>query len=456
MPRGAEGRAKASAAIAPHAERVHADLQNLEYVAWLRFLESSERWSRKEIEQYQLEQLRKIVAHAWGNTAAYRARMEEAGVSPESIRSLDDARRLPLVTRCDIRDHLAEFTAASSGAEYVTTGGSSGIPLGFYRNRGAFARELASKAHQYHRVGWREGDRQLVLRGLTIDTPGHIEFVEKFEELRCSSYHLTDEHMERYYRRALEYQPKWLRCYPSAGFLFARFLEERGWRIPSITGVLCASENLYDGQRELLEKVFGRVFSHYGHYELAVLAGYCEHEPAYHVLPQYGYAELIDAAGRPVTTPGAVGEIVATSFLMYASPFIRYRTGDLALLKSFGCAKCGRPYQVWERIEGRLQEFVQTRDGRLISMTAINMHDGTFDHVRQFQFRQSEPGKVTLQYVPRASCDSAALTLMRARLLDKFGNDVELELIPVEAIPLTARGKHRFLIQELKLGHGDA
>lgn len=452
MPPGAES----SATTAPQQPRVHSDLRNPEYVAWLQFLERSEAWSRQEIEQYQLDQLRRVLAHAYSHTTGYRAKLDQAGVSPESIRSLNDVSRLPLVTRSDIRDGLNQFTAPWPDAEYVTTGGSSGIPLGFYRNRDAFAKELASKAHQYHRMGWREGDRQLVLRGLPIDASDGIDYVKEFEELRCSSYHLTDESMERYYRRALEYQPAWLRCYPSAGFLFARFLEERGWRIPSIQGVLCASENLYNGQRELLERLFGRVFSHYGHYELAVLAGYCEHEPSYHVLPQYGYAELIDSAGRPVTTPGVAGEIVATSFLMYATPFIRYRTGDRAVLKGFGCEQCGRPYPVWQRVEGRLQEFVQTGTGRLISMTAVNMHDGTFDHVRQFQFWQSRKGEVTLQYVPRITCDAAAIECMRAQLMKKFGSDVKLELVRVEAIPLTTRGKHRFLIQELELEHGDA
>ena len=435
--------------------RLHADLQNPEYVSWLCFLESSETWSREQIETYQLEQLRKIIAHAWSRTEAYRARFEQAGTSPESVRTLEDVQRLPFVTRCDIRDNLAAFSSDTS-AEYVTTGGSSGIPLGFHRNPDAFAKELASKAHQYHRIGWREGDRQLVLRGLPIAAADHVEYVEKFEELRCSSYHLADESMDLFYRRALEYQPKWLRCYPSAGTIFARYLNEHGLCLPSIEGVLCASENLYDGQRALLGKVFGRVFSHYGHYELAVLAGYCEHESSYHVLPQYGFAELIDAAGNRVTTPGASGEIVATSFLMTATPFIRYRTGDVGVLKSFGCASCGRPYQVWERIEGRLQEFVQTRDGRLISMTAINMHDGTFDDVRQFQFRQSEPGRVTLHYVPRASFGASSVEHLRKRLAEKFGPEMQIEFAAVTDIPLTKRGKHRFLIQDLKLEHGDA
>ena len=68
------------------------------------------------------------------------------------------------------------------------------------------------------------------------------------------------------------------------GFIFAQFLRETDRRFPPIKGVLCASEKLHDFQKRTLSNTFGaRVFSHYGHYEMAVLAGYCEHEDTYHV-----------------------------------------------------------------------------------------------------------------------------------------------------------------------------
>ena len=435
---------------------MHKDLQNSDYQAWLKFLESCENWTAYQVEEYQARQLAQVVSYAYHKIRGYQRLFNEYGVTPAQIHGLRDVQKLPIVTKEDFRDRLEEFSAEWAGREYVTTGGSTGIPFGFYRNPDAFTKELASKAHQYHRIGWKEGDRQLVLRGLPIQSADLMQYVPEFEELRCSSYHLTPKQMGAYVDRANHYGPEWLRCYPSAGYLFARVLDENGLHIPTIRGVLCASENLYDFQRLTLQRVFGpTVFSHYGHYELAVLAGFCETEPTYHVLPQYGYAELIDSRGQAVTKPGEVGEIVATSFLMYATPFIRYRTRDFALLKSYGCERCRRPYQIWERIEGRLQEFVRTRTGRLISMTAINMHDGTFDHVRQFQFHQFEPGKVTLKYVPKKSFDTSAMHYMRGKLLEKLGADMELVMTVVDEIPLTKRGKHRFLVQELNLEYGD-
>ena len=63
------------------------------------------------------------------------------------------------------------------------------------------------------------------MRGLEVHTLTRTEYVSQFNELRCSSFHLTPAQMETYYQQAVEFGPMWLRCYPSAGYLFARYLE---------------------------------------------------------------------------------------------------------------------------------------------------------------------------------------------------------------------------------------
>jgi len=435
---------------------IHADLTNPDYVAWKAFLRESESWTADRIASHQLDEMRRVVADAWVHAPAWRRLYEAMGVSPQDLRSLEDVGRLPTVDKSVIRADLEGFSIAMDGRSRTSTGGSTGIPLELYRDPHAFARELASKAHQYERIGWREGHRQFVLRGLPIDTPDHMILVEEFAELRCSSYHLVAESMERYRQAAWEYGPGWLRCYPSCGHLFAQFLEETGRPFPPLSGILCASENLYESQKTLLTRVFNcRVFSHYGHYELATLAGFCEHRDTYHVLPEYGYAELLAPDGRPVTERGRIGEIVGTSFINRGTPLVRYRTGDFAMLDGWGCDACGRPHQIWSRIEGRLHEFIVTSSGRLISMTALNAHDDTFDDVRQFQYVQERPGEVRLEYVPRGSWDASVESQIASRLAPKLGTDITLRLQPVETIPVTGRGKHRFLIQKLTVPSND-
>lgn len=432
---------------------IHRDLENAEYIKWKEFLGQGEIWGFDEVKAYEISELKRILDLAYRQTPNYKKLFDEAGFNPAYLNNTDQIQNLPFITKEMIRDDLEGFSVAGVERDYVTTGGSSGIPMGMYRSKKAFAKELASKAHQYHRRGWLEGDRQMVFRGLPINTPDNTEFVAEFNELRCSTYQFIPERMESYRKKALDFRPEWIRCYPSSGYLFASFIEESNLDFPELKGILCASEMLYDFQKEKLERVFGcKVFSHYGHYELAALAGFCEYTDDYHVLPQYGFVELIDESGKIVDQPGEMGEIVATSFIMDVTPFIRYRTGDMALFKGIGCEKCGRPYQVWEKVIGRRQEYIVSNSGRLISMTMLNMHDDIYDDFRQYQFAQKEKGVVSLRYIPKKAITREKLRDIEKRLRVKTGNDIKLIFQEVSSLEITKRGKHKTLIQELDVG----
>lgn len=429
----------------------HKDLRNSEYLKWSRFLESSEGWSRDEIQDYQLSELRKAIAHATRRTSGYRRVYSQRDLNAESLTQPEDMLLFPLIEKETIRDSLESFSAELSDREYVTTGGSTGVPLGLYRDPKSFARELASKAHQYKRLSWKEGDPQLVLRAVAIETSDHMQYEPEFNELRCSSFHLSPEAMEMYRKAALSFEPKWIKCLPSSGLIFARYLLDTGLEFPKVQGILCSSENLSENQRAIMHRAFGgRVFSHYGHYEMSALAGYCEYEDTYHVLPQYGYVELI-RDGKPVTEPGEMGEIVATSFISRATPFIRYRTKDLAIFAGQGCKACGRPYQIWSRIVGRFQEFLLTRSGRYISVNAMNVHDEFYDYIREFQFAQMRRGEVIFRFVPKEGLEEASLNKMKQTLTEKVAGDAEIVMARVDHITPTSRGKRNLLDQHLTL-----
>ena len=427
---------------------MHKDLSNPHYTQWLRFLQRAEFWSSERIREWQLRKLREVIALAL-RTPGYRTRFAPYFEGLHTFKEPEDLRKLPTITKLDMMSRVEDFTFGYG--DYVTTGGTTGHPFGFYRSWLSFSRELASKAHQYRRVGWKEGDKQIVFRGLVIKDL--IEEVRDLCELRCSTYHLTEEMIPCYVEAAWRYSPKWLKCYPSAGWLLARHLKNLNIRFPPLKGILLASENVYDFQLKEMKEVFDcKIFSHYGHYECAALAGWCENTNDYHVLPFYGYVELL-RPGRmePVQESGEIGEIVATSFVMDTTLFVRYRTGDLAVLKGWYCPQCGRPYQIWSKVEGRAHEFIVTRTGRLISMTCINMHDDVFDPFWEFQFRQEKPGEVEFCFVPRGKVSEFHLNKAKEALKRKLGDDVDLKLVEVDYIERTRRGKHRFLVQKCEV-----
>ena len=427
------------------------------------FLQESQWWSREQLKEYQLGQLSKLLHHAYENVPYYRRVFDERGLKPKDIQDFKDLQKLPYLTKEIIQDNLPDLVARNyprSKLQYATTGGSTGIPMGFYLEKGVSnAKEWAFMLTQWNRVGFKIGDRCVVLRGNVVESASKGKFWEYDpvnKNLILSSYHLTDENMPKYIEKIREFKPDFIQAYPSAISILARFMKEHNIEpFPSVKALLCGSENLYSWQRELLEDVFQcRVYSWYGHTEQAVLAGECEKSTYYHIFPEYGIVEIIGKDGKPVTAENEMGEIVATGLNNFICPLIRYRTMDLAVPASGKC-ECGRDYPLLKKVEGRLQELIVTGTGRLISMTAINMHSDVFDNVKQFQFYQEKKGEVIFNIVRKQSYTDQDTEYIRKELYKKLGDDVNLIIRFVDHIPRTQRGKYRFLIQKLPIEFGD-
>jgi len=264
---------------------------------------------------------------------------------------------------------------------------------------------------------------------------------------------MTDENMDRYVEHISGIGPCFLHVYPSSVAALARFIRRSGRKAPpNVRGVIAESETVFPEQRCMVEQVFGcRYFSCYGHSEKLVLAAECEFSTDYHVWPTYGYFELLDEEGRPVTTPGQRGEIVGTGFISKAMPFIRYRTGDYATYVGDRCEACGRQHTVIRDIRGhRTQETLVATDGSGISWTALNMHDDTFLRVRQFQFYQDTPGRAVLRVVPADGFGDEDRRKIQQNLGRKLDGQVTFTVELVDAIPLTPRGKAVYVDQRIK------
>ncbi|WP_332450213.1 phenylacetate--CoA ligase family protein, partial [Methanoculleus sp.] len=330
----------------------------------------------------------------------------------------------------------------------------TGIPVGFYYERGASrAREWAFMKTQWDRVGYRFTDRCVVLRGYIVGSAATSVFWKKTlcgRWLLMSSHQMTEETLPAYIDRIRRFRPRFIQGYPSTTVILARYMREHNIApFPTVKAVLCGSENLYPWQRDLLAGAFGcRVFSWYGNSEQTVLAGECEESTRYHIFPEYGIVELIGRDGRPVKEPGAMGEVVATNLTNLVCPLIRYRTMDLAIPAVGPCA-CGRAYPLLERVEGRVQDFIVTGKGDLLSGIAMNIDTDAFDNVKQFQFYQEKAGEVILNVVRKRAFNDQDAEYLYREVNRSCGDDITIVIRYVDDIPLTARGKYRYFVQNL-------
>lgn len=427
------------------------------YRRWDSLVAEADAWSRARIEAFQVEQLREICGLAYDKSDYYRDSFDRAGLKPSAIRRAEDIRVLPIIDKQVInrhRDELLTVDPAAAGLDYVATGGSGGEPMRFLIGKDRSAIEYAHLARAWMRAGFAHGSTKAVLRGQVLAAAGdgmRHAYDPLLRNHGYSNFHLDEETMARYLEHISGIGPCFLHTYPSTLAILVRFMRRQKIQAPSnIRGLLLESENVHDEDRAAAEEIFGvRYFSSYGHSEKLVMAAECEHSSNYHVFPTYGYFELVDESGHPVTEPGQEGEIVGTGFINRAMPFLRYRTGDYATYVGEGCAACGRQHTVIRKVRGHnTMEQLIAEDGSFIPYSAVNVHDDTFEDVLQFQFLQEEPGRATLRLVPANSRLNPEELVRRLNL--RLQGRVELKSLLVEEIKLTARGKSVFVDQRIR------
>jgi phenylacetate-CoA ligase len=416
-------------------------------------VEAGEKWDRKKIEEYQFEQVRRTLAQAGKFCPFYRRRFAEAGFKPERVQSLEDLRGAPMIDKVDVINHREEMAATNIAPRqrlYMTTGGSTGQPVGFYLEKGVGrAKEQAFLEAMWKRGGYFEGARLAMIRGHVTSSRanGSISAYDATRDwLVLSSYHLTQERLPEYVEKLERFKPDLLYGYSSMALQLAEFVEASGreWRVP-LRGILCGSEKLTLPQQKIIERVLkARCYTWYGHTERVVLAARGRKSDLYYFQPQYGYVEF-----GPADAEG-LREVIGTSFDNMAMPFVRYRTGDYVRLAEDETRTKEYSWPAAVEIAGREQEFVYTSSGRKISLTAVNMHDDIFDELYSVQFYQETPGKVRLRYLPGPKFAEARLPMIEAGVRRKLGDDIELALERVAEVEKTARGKHKWLVSKIQ------
>ena len=424
----------------------------------LRFVRAAQWWSTDEARAHQLVELRRILTLAYERTPYYRSTFDAVGFTPTDLLDVDDVRRLPTIDRRTLRDHLLEMCAVAPSAanvDYTSTGGTGGEPLAFYIDAARSAIEYAYLVSSWGRAGFRLEMPLAAFRGRRVieSRDGlHHDYDPLLRQHHYSVFHMTDANLRRYLGHLAGIGPCFLHVYPSSATALARFLDGSDLAPPpNVQGLIAESENVYPDQRRLVERVFRhRLFSCYGQTEKVVAAAECEHTTDYHVWPTYGFFELLDDVGRPVTTPGQRGEIVGTGFINTAVPFVRYRTGDFATYVGERCGGCGRSQPIIRDIRGhRIQEVLVAADGGLITWTSLNVHDDSYAHILRFQLLQDTPGVARLRVIPAPGFTKEIGGRLLRTLAAKLDGRLRLELEIVQSLPVTALGKAIYVDQRI-------
>jgi phenylacetate-CoA ligase len=416
--------------------------------------------SKEKLEDFQLKQLKKLLTYAYQNVPYYQKLFDKIHFIPKDFQSIEDFKKIPYLTKNIIRENKNELISTKIPKKYikkVRTGGTTGMPTEFILDkRYATLTEMVYLKHMWSdRLGYKIRSRCILLREDTVETIVEGKKYWKRNTLTnwlvMSAFHLNADTFKIYYNKIKSFKPEFILAFPSNALLLARFMKDNNLApISSIKGIICASENLYDWQREFLTEVFdAKIFSYYGHSEKCVIAPESDETGNFEFYPQYGFAELLNSNGEDCKKENERGEIIATGFNNYISPFIRYKTDDVGTYTSQRSSNHPFWFNI-KKIDGRVQDFLIDRD----HVPKTYMHiDRPFwnlrDKVYAYQYVQNEPGKIILNIHSKNEIEEEEILEIK-KIFHSTYFKFDLEVQKVNHIARSKSGKFRYLVQNVK------
>jgi len=360
-------------------------LEDLERTQWL---------TRDEHVECQERRLRNLIEHAWRTSPFYRRLFRREGILPDEIQTIQDLPRVPFLTKSLINANLADLVSRGFPKRSMVlhhTSGTAGTQMrGFYLPKRLLWRVNAATLYRFYRwAGVNPRMRRATIAGRHFtDRPPYIVRNRAGNQLLLSAHHLSRATIDSYLSAIEKFRPQAIQGHPTAISTLARRLQEVDNCI-QVGAVLTTGEQLFSDQRDAIEERFQcRVFDAWGHGESAGMAAECEYHNGYHIAMEYGIIEVIKDRAQDEW-----GEIVVTSLHNYAMPFIRYRTGDLAVIEDAACA-CGRDLPRLKRILGRIDDVLCLPNGtRILPVTIRTLLRG-IGFTSEYQLRQTDRDRI--------------------------------------------------------------
>jgi phenylacetate-CoA ligase len=422
-------------------------------VAARRRLESSQWWDRGRIAELQRARLRRLLDSAYARCPYYRRLMDERGLRPGQLREPADLVRLPTLTKALIRAHTDDIRARHArGLRRFNTGGSTGEPLVFYIGAERVSHDVAAKWRATRWWGVDIGDPEIVVWG----SPVELGTQDRLRELRdrlmrtrlVPAFAMSEENLAGFVSTIRAHRPRMLFGYPSALAHIARYaraqnqhMDDLGIRVAFVT-----AERLYEDQRQVIREVFGcPVANGYGGRDAGFLAHECP-DGGMHITAEDVIVEILDDQQQPCA-PGQAGEVVITHLATPDFPFVRYRTGDVAVLDSRAC-RCGRGLPLIGEVQGRATDFVITADGTVMHGLALIYVIRDLPEVRRFRIVQESREHTRVLVEPGAGYGSHVAQRIREGLLERLGSGVRVDVEATNRIPPEKSGKFRYVLSK--------
>ena len=323
--------------------------------------------SYEEIRQIQNEKIVKQVRYVYDHVPYYRNLMEKKGVTPDDIKSVDDIKKLPFLSKDDLREAYPYGllgTDLKNCVRIQSTSGTTGKRVvAFYTQKDIDMREECC-ARAIVAAGGTEEDVVQVCYGYGLFTGGP-GLNGGSHKVGCLTLPMSSGNTDRQIQFMMDLQSTILCCTPSYAAYIGESLAEQGYKPEDnkLKAGIFGAEPWTEEMRQEIEKSLGiKAYDIYGLTETSGpgVAFECEEQTGMHINEDHFYAEVIDPKTGEVLPDGEKGELVFTSLDKEGFPLLRYRTKDICILSRKKCS-CGRTHVKMTKPLGRSDDMMIIR-----------------------------------------------------------------------------------------------
>jgi phenylacetate-CoA ligase len=342
-----------------------------------------------QLRDLQLQRLQHVVARAWQHVKLFRERMDERGLTPENIGSLEDIRKLPFTVKSDLRDTYPFGLFASPIKDVVrlhASSGTTGKPIVVAYTKEDIDVWTSVLVRCFAGCGLHRGDIIQVAYGYGLFTGG-LGAHYGAEGLGAAVIPASGGNADRQIMLMKDFGVTAMCCTPSYFLHLIERAAELGVDLKSLplrAGVFGAEPWTESMRRHIENGSSIEAFDIYGLSEIIGpgVACECQRHNGLHIFEDHFYPEVIDPETGETLPDGCEGELVLTTLSKLAMPMIRYRTRDITSIMP-GTCECGRSLRRMNRIGRRSDDMLIIRGVNVFPSqieTALLQVEGTLPH----------------------------------------------------------------------------
>lgn len=418
--------------------------------------------SEEELWALRDARLREVVTYAADTVPYYQNLFRREGIDPQSIKTVHDLRRIPLVEKVTVRKNPRLFISTSRRGKNsiaFTTSGSTGEPSTIHHDHESLLANIAYGERERSVFSTICGKR-FGLREAYIVRPRSTitkvwDYYQKHTFASSSRPRLLLDVLrpiEQVVDAINSFRPDVLVGYGSYLEAFFRTLRFKGIQMHLPRVLFYGAECMTEAGKALIEKEFGvPVLSIYNSVEAFKIGFLCEARHGFHLHDDLCHVRIMNANGEDIPA-GDKGEVVISNLVNKGTVLLNYRLGDVASLATGNCS-CGRVLPLLSELEGRIEDILFLANGGFVHPRAVWATLSQRNEVLKYQFIQHKPERFELKLVT-VDYQSYQLVVgdIHADLRRLLGESAVIECEFYTALEPEASGKFRPVMSKCKQG----